>query len=32
MTEPNYRVFGTAGIAALQRWYNSSTGQWTGTG
>lgn len=32
MAEPNYRVVATAGITALQRWYNSSTGQWTGTG
>ena len=32
MAEPDYRTRARAGIGALQRWYDSSTGLWRGTG
>jgi predicted alpha-1,6-mannanase (GH76 family) len=32
MTEPDYRACASAGMAALQRWYNPRTGLWRTTG
>jgi predicted alpha-1,6-mannanase (GH76 family) len=32
MAEPNYRSYAGAGMGALHRWYESSTGQWRSTG
>jgi predicted alpha-1,6-mannanase (GH76 family) len=32
MAEPDYRACATAGISALQRWYNPRTGRWRSTG
>jgi predicted alpha-1,6-mannanase (GH76 family) len=32
MADPDYRACAAAGLSALQRWYNPSTGQWAGTG
>jgi len=32
MAELDYRVCAAAGISALQRWYDPSSGQWKGTG
>jgi predicted alpha-1,6-mannanase (GH76 family) len=31
MTDPDYRAWAAAGIRALQRWYDPSTGQWKST-
>jgi predicted alpha-1,6-mannanase (GH76 family) len=31
MTDPDYRAWAAAGINALQRWYDPSTGQWRST-
>ena len=32
MTEPDYRICAKAGMGALQRWYDPSSGLWRGTG
>jgi hypothetical protein len=32
MADRDYHACATAGAAALQRWYDQSTGQWTSTG
>ena len=32
MAEPDYRGYAAAGIGALQRWYDASTGLWQSTG
>ena len=32
MTDPDFRACAAAGAGVLQRWYDSSTGQWTSTG
>ena len=32
MADPDYRICAKAGIAALQRWYDPSSGLWRGTG
>jgi predicted alpha-1,6-mannanase (GH76 family) len=32
MAEPDYRAYAGAGMGALHRWYDPSTGQWKGTG
>jgi len=32
MAEPDYRAYAQAGMAALHRWYDPSTGQWTSAG
>jgi predicted alpha-1,6-mannanase (GH76 family) len=32
MTDPDFRARAAAGVGALQRWYDQSTGQWTSTG
>jgi hypothetical protein len=32
VTDPDFHVCAAAGAGALQRWYNSSTGQWKSTG
>jgi predicted alpha-1,6-mannanase (GH76 family) len=32
MTDPDFRAYAAAALGALQRWYDSSTGQWTSTG
>jgi predicted alpha-1,6-mannanase (GH76 family) len=32
MAEPDYRAYAAAGITALQRWYDPSTGLWRTTG
>ncbi len=31
MADPDYRGWAAAGISALQRWYDPSTGQWKST-
>ena len=31
MADPDYRAWAAAGISALQRWYDPSTGQWKST-
>jgi len=32
VADPDFHVCASAGASALQRWYDSSTGQWTSTG